>query len=279
MDWLVILNSNPIYSAPADLEFASAFDKVNIVAHLGAHLDETGQISHWHLPAAHYLESWSDARAYDGTVSIVQPLIDPLYGGKSAHDVFQSLLNEPMLSAYEAVRETWKPTIGKGTQGGDFETGWRKALHAGWIEETVSGIAGSGQVTNLEDVKLPAPASKDALEIIFRPDPNVYDGRWSNVGWLQELPKPVTNLSWDNAALVSGATLTKLGLEEDNIIELTVKGYKVKAPVIVVPGHPDNSVTVHLGYGRQAAGRVGSGAGFNAYLIRMSAGFRSCPSR
>ena len=106
VDWLVILNSNPIYSAPADLEFATAFNKVNIVAHLGSHLDETGQISHWHIPAAHYLESWSDARAYDGTVSIVQPLIDPLYGGKSAHAVFQTLLNEPMLSAYEAVRET-----------------------------------------------------------------------------------------------------------------------------------------------------------------------------
>jgi molybdopterin-containing oxidoreductase family iron-sulfur binding subunit len=272
VDWLVILNSNPIYSAPADLEFATAFDKVNIVAHLGSHLDETGQISHWHIPSSHYLESWSDARAYDGTVSIVQPLIDPLYGGRSAHDVFQMLLNEPMLSAYEAVRETWKPVIGKGTQGADFETGWRKALHAGWIADTVAsnasgiGAAAGGMAKNA----VPAPASKDALEIIFRPDPNVYDGRWSNVGWLQELPKPVTNLSWDNAALVSGATLTKLGLEEDNIIELTVGGRKVKAPVIVVPGHPDNSVTVHLGYGRSFAGRVGSGAGFNAYLIRST---------
>jgi Fe-S-cluster-containing dehydrogenase component len=114
------------------------------------------------------------------------------------------------------------------------------------------------------------PSSRDALEIIFRPDPNVYDGRWSNVGWLQELPKPVTNLSWDNAALVSGATLTKLGLEEDNIVELTVNGRKVNAPVIAVPGHPDNSVTVHLGYGREFAGRVGSGQGFNAYLIRSA---------
>jgi MoCo/4Fe-4S cofactor protein with predicted Tat translocation signal len=272
VDWLVILNSNPIYSAPANLEFAAAFDKVNIVAHLGSHLDETGQISHWHIPSAHYLESWSDARSYDGTVSIVQPLIDPLYGGRSAHAVFQSLLNEPMLSAYEAVRETWKPVIGKGTQSGDFETGWRKALHAGWIADTVAsnasgiGAAAGGMAKNA----VPAPASKDALEIIFRPDPNVYDGRWSNVGWLQELPKPVTNLSWDNAALVSGATLTKLGLEEDNIIELTVAGRKVKAPVIVVPGHPDNSVTVHLGYGRSFAGRVGSGAGFNAYLIRTT---------
>jgi MoCo/4Fe-4S cofactor protein with predicted Tat translocation signal len=265
VDWLVILNSNPIYNAPADLDFVSAFDKASIVAHLGPRLDETGQISHWHIPSAHYLESWSDARAYDGTVSIVQPLIDPLYGGRSAHDVLQALLNEPELSAYEAVRETWKSVIK-----GDFETGWRKALHAGWIDETAAGVGESGQIANLANIKVPAPSSKDALEIIFRPDPNVYDGRWSNVGWLQELPKPVTNLSWDNAALVSGATLTKLGLEEDNIVELTVNGYKVKAPVIVVPGHPDNSVTAHLGYGRQAAGRVGSGQGFNAYLIRTS---------
>jgi len=264
VDWLVILNLNPIYSAPADLEFAAAFDKANIVAHLGSHHDETMRNSHWHIPAAHYLESWSDARAYDGTVSIVQPLIDPLYGGRTAHDVLQALLNEPMLSAYEAVRETWKPIVK-----GDFETGWRKALHAGWIEGTAFETAKTS-VDSAVHGPVPAPASKDALEIIFRPDPNIYDGRWSIVGWLQELPKPVTNLSWDNAALVSGATLTKLGLEEDNIVELTVAGRKVKAPVIVVPGHPDNSVTVHLGYGREAAGRVGSGQGFNAYLIRTS---------
>jgi molybdopterin-containing oxidoreductase family iron-sulfur binding subunit len=264
VDWLVILNSNPIYTAPADLEFAAAFDKANIVAHLGAHLNETGQIAHWHIPAAHYLESWSDARAYDGTVSIVQPLIDPLYGGKTAHAVFQTLLNEPDLSAYEAVRETSKPLIK-----GDFETGWRKVLHQGWIDDSAFG-KGSTVGVDAAKLKIPAPAPKDALEIIFRPDPNIYDGRWSNVGWLQELPKPVTNLSWDNAALVSGATLTKLGLEEDNIVELTVNGRKVKAPVIAVPGHPDNSVTVHLGYGREFAGRVGSGQGFNAYLIRAS---------
>jgi len=161
------------------------------------------------------------------------------------------------------VRETWKGTIK-----GDFETGWRKALHQGWIDGTAFASGGGGAVATLG--KVPTPSSKDSIEIVFRPDPNIYDGRWSNVGWLQELPKPVTNLSWDNAALVSGATLTRLGLEEDNIVELTVAGRKVKAPVIVAPGHPDNSVTVHLGYGREAAGRVGSGAGFNAYLIRSS---------
>ena len=271
VDWLVILNANPIYSAPADLDFAAAFDKAKIVAHLGSHVDETGQVAHWHISTAHFLESWSDARAYDGTVSIVQPMIDPLYGGKTAHDVLQALLNEPGLSAYEVVRETWKPVIK-----GDFETGWRKALHAGWIDGTAfenGVITGIHLIAGLSvgmPPHVPAPASHDAVEIIFRPDPNVYDGRWSNVGWLQELPKPVTNLSWDNAALVSGATLTKYGLEEDDIVELTIAGRKVNAPVIVVPGHPDNSVTVHLGYGRQFAGRVGSGAGFNAYLIRTS---------
>ena len=141
VDWLVILNANPIYDAPADLNFADAFNKANIVAHLGSHYDETGQQAHWHIPAAHYLEYWSDARAYDGTVSIVQPMIDPLYGGHTAHHVFQALLNEPMLSPYDAVRETWKTTIK-----GDFETGWRKALHDGWIADSAPSDAATAGV-------------------------------------------------------------------------------------------------------------------------------------
>jgi molybdopterin-containing oxidoreductase family iron-sulfur binding subunit len=271
VDWLVILNANPIYDAPADLDFPTAFNKAKIVAHLGSHYDETGHQAHWHVPAAHYLEYWSDVRAYDGTVSIVQPMIDPLYGGHTAHDVFQALLNEPMLSAYGAVRETWKPVLEKK---GDFESQWRKALHDGWIADTAYDTAANGAAgkatpgKKAESYTVPTPTAKDSLEIIFRPDPTVYDGRWSNVGWLQELPKPVTNLSWDNAAIVSGATLEKLGLEEDDIVELCVGNGKVKAPVIVAPGHPDNSVTVYMGYGREFAGRVGSGQGFNAYLIR-----------
>jgi molybdopterin-containing oxidoreductase family iron-sulfur binding subunit len=266
VEWLVILNANPMYDAPADLNFATAFNKAEMVVHLGTHLDETGQISHWHIPAAHYLEYWSDARAYDGTVSIVQPLIDPLYGGRNAHDFLQALLDNPMLSSYDAVRETWKPTIEKGAKGGDFDTGWRKVLHDGWIADTAFDKSKSAPALKLGAI--PTPTPKDSIEVIFRPDPTVYDGRWSNVGWLQELPKPVTNLSWDNAALVSGATLTKLGLEEDDIIEISVGGGRVKAPVVVAPGHPDNSVTVFLGYGREYAGRVGSGQGYSAYLIR-----------
>jgi MoCo/4Fe-4S cofactor protein with predicted Tat translocation signal len=260
VEWLVILNSNPVYSSPADLDFLNAFNKAKMVVHLGQHADETGEIAHWHIPAAHPLEFWSDARSYDGTVTIVQPLIDPLYAGHTAHDVFQILLNEPLLSSYEAVRETWRPTIK-----GDFELGWRKALHSGWIEDTKFETNGKPPAAA---ANVPTPAPKESVEIIFRPDPSIYDGRFANVGWLQELPKPVTSLSWDNAAIMSGATLVQLKLEEDDIIEITVGSGKVKAPVIVAPGHPDNSVTVYLGYGREQAGRVGSGYGFNAYLIR-----------
>ncbi len=264
VDWLVILDTNPIYSAPVDLEFNNdLIKKAKIVAHLGSHYDETGHLANWHIPSAHYLESWSDARAYDGTISIVQPMIEPLYGGKSAHHVFQTLLDNPQLSAYEAVRITQKDNIK-----GDFETGWRKVLHAGWIENTTFSSGGSPKPAASS---VPTPSPKDQFEIIFRPDPNIYDGRYSNVGWLQELPKPVTNLSWDNAAIMSGATLTKLNLEEDDIVEISAGGGTVKAPVMVAPGHPDNSVTLYMGYGREFAGRVGSGAGFNAYLVRTTA--------
>ena len=269
VDWLVMLDSNPIYTAPADLDFPAAFNKANIAVHLGSHLDETGQIAHWHINSAHYLESWSDCRAYDGRVSIVQPMIAPLYGGKSAHDVLQSLLNDPMKSAHDAVRETWMAVIQKNeTVPGDAEMAWRKVLHDGWIEGTAFDKTAKTTVQAAYQGTVPAPAPKDSLEVIFRPDPNLYDGRYANVGWLQEIPKPVTNLSWDNGALLSGAMITKLGVVEQDVVEMTVGKGKVKAPVVAMPGHPQNSVTVYLGSGREFAGRVGSGQGFNAYLIR-----------
>jgi len=267
VEWLVVLNANPVYAAPGDLRFDEAAAKVKTLVHLGSHVDETAQLAHWHLNGAHYLESWSDARAYDGTVSIVQPMIDPLYGGHTAHEIVQAMLDNPDLSAYETVRDTWKQQLsGKG----DFEFNWRKTLHDGFIAGTAfqpkggAGKAAAGAGQNL-------PAQSDALEIVFRADYNLYDGRFANVGWLQELPQPVTNLSWDNAAQVSYATLTKLGLAEHDVVEISAYGQKVLAPVLAVPGHPDNSITLTLGQGRSHAGRVGSGHGFNANALRSSA--------
>ena len=271
VDWLVVLEANPVYSAPADLDFEGALSKVNMLVQLGSHVDETGQISQWHINSAHYLESWSDARAYDGTVSIVQPMIDPLYGGKSAHDVIQAMLvDEPLVSPYNLVRATWKEQLSaKGDPGDGFDQNWRKALHDGFIDGTAFAAKTVSPKSGI--LQAPAPVSSDSIEVIFRADPSLYDGRYANVGWLQELPKPITNLSWDNAALISNATLIKYKLEESDVIEIAVSGKKVKAAVLVVPGHPDNSITVYLGQGRRNAGRVGSGTGFNAYAIRSSA--------
>jgi len=272
VDWLVILNSNPIYSAPADLEFADAFNKVGTVVHLGNHRDETGLLANWHINAAHYLESWSDARAYDGTVSVVQPMIDPLYGGHTAHEIVQSLqLDNPDLSPYDAVRENWSGAGGAQASGPDkgaeADFAWRKLLHDGFLANSAfTPKTGTGKAV------IPAPPPQlaaDSLEIIFRPDPHVYDGRYANVGWLQEIPRPITNLSWDNAALMSYTTLDKFGLAEHDVIEIALNGKKVLAPVLAVPGHPDEAITVHLGQGR-AVGRVAGGVGFNAYQIRPS---------
>ncbi|WP_158794415.1 TAT-variant-translocated molybdopterin oxidoreductase [Granulicella sp. L60] len=266
VQWLVMLGVNPIYSAPSDLLFPDAFAKVPVTVQLASHVDETGSISNWHINKAHYLESWSDARAYDGTITIIQPMIDPMYGGKSAHDVLQAVLDNPQASAYDAVLANAKTYIK-----GDFAAGWRKALHDGWVEGTAftakAGGSGKSAVASF-----PQTPSK-GLEVSFRPDPSIYDGRFANVGWMQELPKQVTNLSWDNAAIMSINTMADLKLEESDPVKVSFNGREFIAPALMVPGHPDGAITVHLGFGRGVeAGRVAQGVGFDAYQVRTSDG-------
>jgi molybdopterin-containing oxidoreductase family iron-sulfur binding subunit len=261
VQWLVMLGTNPLYNAPADLEFEAAFNKVPNTVHLGSHLDETGFYSTWHINKAHYLESWTDARAYDGTISIVQPMIAPLYNGVSAHEVLQTLI-DPSQGAYDVVVANAKTYIT-----GDFATGWKKALHDGWVEGTA--FAPKTLTAKAAMPSVSAPGS--GIEISYKSDPSLYDGRYGNNGWLQELPKQVTNLSWDNSALMSLALMERLGIEENEAIELELNGRKVITPVLMAPGHPDNAVTVHLGLGRRAeVGRVGAGVGFNAYTLRSA---------
>ena len=265
VQWLVMLGVNPLYSAPADLNFKAAFDKVPTTVHLGTHVDETGSLSIWHINKAHYLESWSDARAYDGTITIIQPMIEPMYAGKSAHDVLQTLLDNTHASTYDAVVANAKTYIK-----GDFAAGWRKALHDGWVEGTAFAAKSVTPAASAA-AAMTAPASSTGLEISFRADPSVYDGRFANVGWLQELPKQVTNMSWDNAALMSLGTQESLLLDENSKAELELNGRKVIVPVLMVPGHPDGLITVYLGLGRRVeAGRVAAGVGFDAYQLRTS---------
>ncbi len=260
---LVVLGLNPLYSAPADLEFEQAFNNVPTTVHLGSHRDETGFYATWHVPKAHYLESWGDARAIDGSVALIQPMIDPLYGGKGCGDIFQALL-DPSVTAHDAVVANAKTYIG-----GDFASGWRKALHDGWVSSAAVAAKTVG-TPNLAAVQ-GMSAQAGELEISYKADTGLYDGRYANNGWQQETPRQVTNLSWDNAALMSLATMEKYKLEENEAVELTLNGRSVVVPVLMVPGHANDSVTVHLGSGRRAeAGRSAAGVGFNAYALRTS---------
>jgi molybdopterin-containing oxidoreductase family iron-sulfur binding subunit len=279
VDLLLILGGNPVYTAPTDFAFAAALGKVPMRAHLSLYSDETSELCHWQIPEAHYLESWSDARGFDGTASIVQPLIAPLYGGKSSHEVMATMTDRPERSAYDIVREHWK--IDKD------DAAWRRWLHDGLIVNSASApLANLALVQSTISSAISSPQSaltSAGLEVAFRADPSVLDGRFANNGWLQELPKPITRITWDNAVFVSPTTAARLQSRESpaftggehgqivgDVVELHHGGLTVRGTMFVVVGHPDECATVHLGYGRVRAGHVGNGAGFNANAIRTA---------
>src|ERR1035437_414749 len=266
VDLLLILGGNPAYDAPAELEFASALksNAVNLKVFLGTHRNETAELCQWHVPEAHYLESWSDARAYDGTVSIIQPLIEPLYGGKSAHEIITILAGQSGFTGHDLVQSYWQ----KQHTGADFDAFWRKSLHDGWVAGTTYAPKNVALKASSFPVSPSAPGS--GYEINFRRDPSIYDGRFSNNGWLQELPKPLTKLTWDNPIMIGPAMAERLKLNFKDVAELEFNGKKVKGAVWIQAGHPDNSITVFLGYGRTRAGRVGTGTGFDVYPLRTS---------
>jgi MoCo/4Fe-4S cofactor protein with predicted Tat translocation signal len=263
VDMLLILGGNPAYDAPADLDLASKLPKVKHSIHLGLHYDETGSNCTWHIPESHFLEAWGDARSYDGTATIIQPLIAPLYNSKSPYELLEEIRGKSGRKGYDIVREYWqsaRPT-------GNFEEFWQVSVHDGLVAGTARP---SRNVTvRLNPWQFSEPP-EEGMEIMFRADSTVWDGRFANNGWLQELPKAVTRLTWDNAALMSPATIERLGLRNEQMVELTLDGGTVKAPAWMVPGHPDDAVTLHLGYGRTKSGRVGSKAGVNAYPLRTS---------
>lgn len=275
VEMLVILGGNPVYTAPADIPFRTALERVPLRIHLGLYRDETADLCHWHVPEAHYLESWSDARAYDGTVSIVQPLIAPLYQGKTAHEILAVLNDQPDRTSYDVVREYWQRQAGAA----DFERWWRRALHDGVVPDTAFTARTLSARTDFAAAP-PTSTSAQGLEIVFRPDPSIYDGRFANLGWLQELPKPLTKLTWDNVIYLSPRTAERLGLDRvvgsrggevwSEIVELRFEGRTVRGPAYLVPGHPDDCVTVFMGYGRERAGRVGNKIGYNASAIRTT---------
>jgi MoCo/4Fe-4S cofactor protein with predicted Tat translocation signal len=348
---LIVMGTNPVYSAPVDLKFADAMDKVALRVHLGLYEDETAALSHWHIPEAHYLESWSDVRADDGTVTIIQPLIAPLYGGKSAHEVMAALSGNGERPGYDLVRAYWSspgaasgagtvsgatpapapggaaattapggarpaaagaaggtasPTAGArgavaapagggtganrgtantaaglnataapqtaaapagATAAARFDRDWRQWLHDGVVPNTAFMPRTVAVRANAAAQAAP-PAAAQGLEVVFRPDPAIHDGRFANNAWLQELPKSLTKLTWDNAALVSPATADRLRLISGDVVELKQGGRSLRIPVWLAPGQAPDTLTLHLGYGRTRAGRTGNLTGFNVNALR-----------
>ena len=303
VDMLLILGGNPAYSAPADLDFTAAMERVPFRAHLSLYEDETSAQCHWHIPETHFLEAWSDVRSDDGTVTIIQPLIAPLYGGKSAHELLSAVADRER-SGYDTVREFWSRETGLSMElpvlaapsvepaavavdGGaatpvaaapvpllsPLDREWRKWLHDGLLPNTA--FAPRALMVLEADVAAQvgaaSPAAQSGLEVVFRADPSVYDGRFANNAWLQETPKSLTKLTWDNAALISPATAAQLDLVNGDIVELSEGDRSIRIPVWVAPGQAGDTLTLHLGYGRTRAGRAGNGTGFNVNPLRTTA--------
>jgi MoCo/4Fe-4S cofactor protein with predicted Tat translocation signal len=271
---LVVLGGNPVFDAPADLNFASAMAKVPQSIALGHTVDETSAKAKWHIPRAHYLESWGDVRAVGGTLSVVQPLILPLFGGRSPVEVLGLMAGGQDRSAYDIVRETWTPILGEG----EFDKKWNRVLHDGLLAgselpevvpqltaQPLASLAAASAGASLADASPQA-----GLEVVFLPSPALHDGRFANDGWLQELPDPLTKLTWDNPALVSLKTAERLGLASEDLIRLDYAGRSLELPVSILPGMADGVVALTLGYGRSHAGRIGSGVGFDAFKVRRS---------
>jgi len=264
VDLLLIFGSNPVYGAPAEINFADAMDKVQLRVLHGLYQDETYDHVHWHINATHYLEQWGDTRAFDGTASIVQPLIAPLYDGKSEYEFISAVVDpSPDTTGYDLVRTYWQGQIK-----GDFDTEWRKVLNDGYIANTAFPVKTASAKGG--DIPVTPSLTPELMEVVFRRDPLIYDGSRANNSWLQETPKPITNLCWDNAVFISPNQAKKSELVTGDIIEIDVKGRKVQGPIWPQPGHPDNCITVFLGYGRTKAGRVGTDVGFSGYKIRGS---------
>jgi MoCo/4Fe-4S cofactor protein with predicted Tat translocation signal len=267
---LVVLGGNPAYDAPADLAFSEAARKVEEVIHLGSHVDETAALASWHVPAAHFLESWDDARASCGTLSVVQPLVLPLLGGRSRVELLSLLASGEDRPGYEIVRETWRPLLGE-----PFENRWRRVLHDGLLADSslpaVPVTVASGLAAELQEASRTLAGRAGDADLVFSPCPKLRDGASANNAWLQELPDAITRVTWDNPLLLSPAEATARGLHDQDLVRVETAGRSLELPVMRVPGMADGTFAILLGYGRRAAGRVGTGVGFDAYSLRSAA--------
>ncbi|MHC4224806.1 MAG: 4Fe-4S dicluster domain-containing protein, partial [Planctomycetota bacterium] len=257
---LLILGGDPVLNAPANLDFGELLGKVPNTIHLSGYVNETSANCAWHLPQAHYLESWGDALSGD-TVSPIQPMIEPLFGGRTALEILARVAGQDTTDPYEIVRESFRTLTGEES----FEERWRRFLN--------EGAAAVKVTTGLRGYKPPPreePMKPSRYEICFSGGYGVYDGRFANNGWLQECPDPVTKLTWDNAAVLSPTTAQELDVETGDMLSITVEGRTVEIPAFVLPGEADGSIKLTIGYGRKASGSLGRHAGFDVHSLRAA---------
>ena len=269
VDNLIILGGNPVYDAPADYNFEECLSNVKSSVHLSDFYDETSKHCQWNIAQAHFFESWGDAMTYDGYASVIQPQIRPLFDSRSALQVLTPVIFKEDRSSYDTIKKVWKDSIVKES---NFERNWEKVLHDGVYSKS---LIKSKKVRSAKKVST-AVLSKDQIletdkfEVIFTPSSSVYDGRYANNGWLQEIPKPITSLTWDNVAFISMKVAKKLNIKNGQMIQVSLGNASIKVPAWIVPGQNKKTITLELGYGREFSGRIGSGVGFNVYPLRTS---------
>jgi molybdopterin-containing oxidoreductase family iron-sulfur binding subunit len=276
---LFVLDANPAYASPADLGFGDKLSKAKFSAHLGSEVDETAVLAEWHLPLSHFLESWGDTRAQDGTTSLVQPLIAPLYDTLTALEVVAKLSDYPTQSAYDIVKGTWS---------NGSEKNWRTWLHDGIVPSAAPAAFTGYSVAGASALIHALPTPSNRTEILFREDSRLLDGRFANNAWLQEVPDPITKLTWDNAVLLSPTMAEKLGIRDmllnepstgttladyrkRPMVRVTVNGRSLEAAAWAMPGMAENTLLLHIGYGRIQVGKVGEDSGFNAFSLMSAA--------
>jgi Fe-S-cluster-containing dehydrogenase component len=265
VETLIMIGGNPIFDAPADLEFEKKLTRARFTLHLSPFQDETSAACQWHVPENHFLESWSDAVGSDGSTSIVQPLIAPLYSGYSRHQLFGLFLGQVSAQDYDLVRDYWRSHA----QWNDFEKQWRQVLSDGFLPVNSAAVVPAEGPANPPE-PITADEQTHAVELSFHPDPTLWDGRFANNGWAQELPKPFTRVTWDNPALISPALAKEIDVKSGDLVEIRTETGKLEIPVWILPGQAKRTISLYLGGGRYRCGHLGNAVGFNVYSLRTT---------
>jgi len=260
-DAVVIIGANPVFTAPSDLDFATAISKASEVFHLSTYVDETGLAASWHLSRTHFLEAWGDGYSFSGARSVIQPQIQPLHDSVSEIEFLGAIVSNGKASGYDLVRETFNSFYAR-----NFENRWLDILHDG-IDVTDGFTVSNRPIRSVA----PAPSTKvNEIEVVIKADNSIYDGRFANLGWLQELPDPISKITWDNAALLSPATAKTLGIVNNDVLNISVNGTNIQVATWIQPGQADDSITLNVGYGRKGIGRVADISSTSSQLFDSS---------